>query len=649
MGRYIRWFEELSKGDVRLAGGKGANLGEMTRAGLPVPPGFVVTAEAFRAFLDVTGLRDEFSRRIAAVDVDDRRALEATAERIQARILEAPMPDEVREEVTGAYRELSRREGTTDLAVAVRSSATMEDTEKASFAGMNRSFLNVRGGDDLVRQVKAVWASLYSPRVIFYRRRLELPGEPEIAVIVQKMVDAVKSGVAFSIDPATGDENTMIVEAAYGLGEVVVGGQVEPDHYEVAKADLRLRNVRVGHKTFMLTRDDAGGNLRLDLPPERADARVLTDEEVRTLAELIRRDEAHYRAPQDLEWAIEDGRAYLVQSRPVTAWARQRAAPTEAAAGGRKELLRGLGASPGTAVGRVKVARSLDEADALEQGDILVAPMTSPDWVPFIRRAAAIVTDGGGITSHAAIVSREMGLPCIVGTRQATSVLRDGMVVTVNATEGVVLEGRAEQPAPEAPPRLEAPAPLKLWSGPVTATKLMVNLGEPDLARQVAARPVDGVGLLRAEFMILPALQGVHPNRLLEEGHGDKFVERMAEPLRVFAQAFHPRPVIYRATDFRTNEFRGLAGGDRYEPQEQNPMIGYRGAYRYVRDPGLFRLELQALRRVRRDFPNLHLMLPFVRTGSELRACRRLIDEAGLTEERDFELWIMAEVPSLVY
>jgi pyruvate,water dikinase len=378
-----------------------------------------------------------------------------------------------------------------------------------------------------------------------------------------------------------------------------------------------------------------------------ADRRVLDEDELREVADLVRRDEAHYGAPQDVEWAIEDGHAFLVQSRPVTA--RMPASGNGTAVGPATELLRGLNASPGVAVGRVRVARDLRDADELQPGEILVAQMTSPDWVPLMRRAAALVTDAGGMTSHAAIVSRELGLPCIVGTRQATSVLKDGMTVTVDATAGRVLEGAVAHAASPQQPGTPGVARSPGTERIVTATKVMVNLGEPERAREVALQHVDGVGLLRAEFMLLSALQGTHPRKLIEDGRAEEFVERMAEQLLAFAEAFYPRPVIYRSTDFRTNEFRGLAGGEEFEPHEENPMIGLRGAYRYVRDPEPFKLELRILRRVREQFPNLNLMIPFVRTGSELRVCKQLIDESGLTEERDFELWVMAEVPSIVY
>lgn len=650
MSDYVRWFDELTRGDTSVAGGKGANLGEMTHAGLPVPPGFVVTAAAYRDFITQAGLREPIAAQVDGLEVDDRTALETTASSIQAAIRGASLPPAVDAALREAYVELSRRTARANELVAVRSSATLEDTEKASFAGMNRTFLNVSGPEALAKEVKEVWASLYSPRVIFYRRRLGLNDEPEIAVIVQKMANSAKSGVAFSIDPATGREDTIVIEAAFGLGEVVVGGQVEPDHYEVSKSDLGLRTERLGRKDFMLTRGPGGDTVRVDLPPAQAAGRVLTDAELRSVAELVRRDAAHYGSPQDVEWAIEDGQTYLVQSRPVTTRLKVPEAPEAGGTPPARELVRGLGASPGFAVGTVRLLQSTKEADRLLQGDILVTAMTSPDWVPLMRRAAAIVTDSGGMTSHAAIVSRELGLPCIVGTRQATTTLEDGMVVTVDATAGVVIEGRREPPKEFS---ALSGATLAATAGPsaplVTATKLMVNLGEPEMAREIAARHVDGVGLLRAEFMILSALQGTHPRQLLEDGRSDELVGRLAEQLQVFGQAFFPRPVIYRAMDFRTNEFRGLAGGEKFEPREDNPMIGYRGAYRYVREPDLFRLELQALKRARVAAANVHLMIPFVRTAQEFRACKALVDQSGLTDERDFELWIMGEVPSVVH
>ena len=646
MSEYIRWFETLSRQDTAIAGGKGANLGELVAAALPVPPGFVITASAYRQFLGVARLREAIGRMVDQTNIEDPAALGDAADAIQSRIASEPVPGDISSEAVAAYRELAERVGEPSPLVAVRSSATMEDTADASFAGMNRSYLNVRGEADLVARIRDVWASLFSPRVIYYRRRLQLGAEPEIAVIVQAMVNATKSGVGFSMNPATGRADEIVIEAAYGLGEVVVGGQVEPDHYEVTKRDLTPSAVHVGHKSFMLTYGDDGANTRIELAPERADSRVLTDEELRSVAELVAKDEAHYGEPQDTEWAIADGHTFLVQSRPITTGRTNAASVVRADTA--RELVRGLSASPGAATGRVRIVQTREDADDLQPGEVLVAARTTPDWVPYMKRAAAIVTDSGGTTSHAAIVSRELGVPCIVGTRNATTALREGVEVTVDATAGRVFEGAL---LPSARPTAAAPSPLSTVTAGrvVTATRLLVNLAQPEAAEAVAGRDVDGVGLLRAEFMILNALQGVHPRRLIEQGRGSEFVTRMADQVMVIARAFSPRPVIYRATDFRTNEFRGLEGGDEYEPEEENPMIGLRGAYRYVRDPEPFRRELEMIVQVRGRYPNVQLMIPFVRTASELAACKRLIDESALGQDASFQLWIMAEVPSIIY
>ncbi len=647
----VLWFDELSKADVPLVGGKGANLGEMTRAGLPVPPGFVITVEAYQRFYQASGVAEEVATRLGRLDVDDQVQLRRTAESLQELIRRARTPDDVRAAILDAYRTLSERAKIDAEFVAVRSSATVEDTAQFSFAGMFESFLNVRGPEELVRRVKDCWASTFGARVLFYRIKQELSRDVPIAVIVQKMVNATKSGVLFTVDPATNDPDLLVIEGAWGLGEVVVGGQVKPDHYAVAKESLEIVRKAPGYKDFMLVRDErTGENTRVELPEERASAPALSDEEIRALAELGRRDEAHYGMPQDAEWAVEDGTIFLVQTRPVTTLEEKAKAPSPPPGRPGKVLVHGLGASPGIASGVVRVLASPREGARLEEGEILVTTRTAPDWVPIMRRAAAIITDAGGMTSHAAIVSRELGVPCIVGAREATRVLEDGMMVTVDAREGAVTEGaRPEAGRPEgAPPAraaaAAAPAPAP---PPVTATLLEVNLGEPERVEEVARMPVDGVGLLRAEFMILSALENRHPRLLLEEGRGDEFVERMVERLRGFVRAFHPRPVLYRAMDFRSNEFRGLEGGERFEPAEENPMIGYRGAFRYTREPDLFALELRTIQRVRKEFGNLHLMIPFVRTGWEFREVKRQIDAAGL--DHGLELWVMAEVPSITF
>jgi pyruvate,water dikinase len=426
----------------------------------------------------------------------------------------------------------------------------------------------------------------------------------------------------------------------------VVSGSVSPDRYIVDKETLAIlaREVRV--KDLVIESVPGGGTRRRAVQGAEARRPVLTDEEVVAVATLGRRIEAHYGSPQDTEWAFApDGTLWMLQSRPVTSGAHDGAAPAQPSAAGRV-LLRGLGGAPGQASGRARLLESLAEAHTLGDGDVLVTHMTAPDWVPLMRRAGAIVTDSGGMTCHAAIVSRELGIPCIVGTGSATRTLRDDELVTVDATHGVVFEGEA---APVAAPAPDGAA-VVVSSVPVTATKLLVNLSEPSQVEKAAALAVDGVGLLRAELMVIEALAGTHPRLLLEQGRTDEFVNRMAEALTTFASGFAPRPITYRTIDFRTNEFRGLEGGERFEPAEANPMIGYRGALRYTREPDVLALELEAVRRVwDAGHENFHVMLPFVRTAAELARCRALVRQSGLLDREGFELWVMAEVPSVLF
>ena len=414
---------------------------------------------------------------------------------------------------------------------------------------------------------------------------------------------------------------------------------------DVALHHEAIRSARVGRKAFKIVRDDQGREHKLSLEPDEANRRVLTDAEVIVVARLGVRVETHYGAPQDLEWAEQDGTFYLVQTRPITTLGDTDAATQPVGT----VLVTGLGASPGVASGKVRVLRTPDQGAQLQAGEVLVAPMTSPDWVPTMRRAAGIVTDSGGMTCHAAIVSRELRIPCIVGAREATRVLRDGELVTIDGRKGQVSEGVAEAPSAAKVEVVQTAASPTVRSVEPLATKLYVNLAMAERAEEVAALPVDGVGLLRAEFMILDALGGKHPRELVAQGGGKDFVAAMRERLLKITRAFMPRPVIYRTYDFRTNEFRGLAGGERHEPHEENPMIGYRGCFRYVKDPELFDLELETLALVREETPNLHIMIPFVRTRWELERCLERVDRSPLG--RDFGLlrWVMAEVPSVAY
>jgi pyruvate,water dikinase len=636
----IRWFDELSLSDVDEVGGKGANLGELTRAGFPVPTGFVVTSSAYLAAMEGSGARARLSDLMARTDPGDPAALSSASAAAQDLVHASPLPEEVERAVVKACHELGD-----DVSVAVRSSGTSEDAGDTSFAGMNATFTNVVGPDQVLDRIRACWASLYGERVVAYRANDRLTDEPAIAVIVQVMVASEISGVIFTVDPTRATTDRLIIEAVLGQGEAIVSGMVEPDTYVVQREGPRIVNVRLGHQDSKIVRGPDGADQVVDLSREEGGARILDDGRVLELARLALAVEEHYGSPQDIEWAVADASTWLVQSRPITTLAAREGGGTDevSAGSGQRVLVRGLAASSGRATGAVRVLTDPAQRDQLLPGEVLVAPMTSPDWMSAIRRAAGLVTDGGGMTCHAAIVSRELGVPCVVGARDATTVLRDGEVVTLDGSLGLVLEG-----ADTAPPAPPVRVPAEAATAPATtSTRLYVNLALAEHAAEVAALPVDGVGLLRAEFMVADALGGVHPRLLMERGQEEQFVDAMAESLLTITRAFAPRPVVYRSIDFRSNEFGDLEGGDRFEPREENPMIGYRGCYRYVQDPELFDLELDVLGRVRAETPNLRLMLPFVRTAWELEACLAIV--AAHPTASGIPVWVMAEVPSVAF
>ena len=637
----IRWFGEIGLTDVGLVGGKGANLGELTTAGLPVPPGFVVTAAAYLEAISGSGARPRLARLLSELNADDPISLAETQRAAREEIMATPIPAEIADAMENAYRTLGH-----DVAVAVRSSGTTEDAGDSSFAGMNASFTNVIGLPNVLARVKDCWASLYGERVLAYRAEQRLTEEPAIAVIIQKMIFSEESGVMFTADPTTGALDRMIIESVFGQGEAIVSGRVEPDTYILDKVGPRLLSVRQGKQKFKIVRGPDGADVEQPLDAGEVDRRSLSQAEIIAIAELGLRAQQHYGTPQDLEWARAAGATYLVQSRPITTLGAQaasepRLASTATASAVPALLLSGLAASAGRASGRVRILTSPNQQREFLDGEVLVAEMTSPDWVPAMRRAAALITDGGGVTCHAAIVSRELQLPCVVGTGNATASLRAGQEVTVDGRTGKVYAGAA------APITVQRPTqPLPEPVSPL-ATRLYVNLAVAEHAEEVAALPVDGVGLLRAEFMVADALDGIHPRRLIELGQQDRFVDAMSESLLQITRAFSPRPVVYRSIDFRTNEFRGLQGGEAYEPHEANPMIGYRGCYRYIHQPDLFNLELDVLGRVAESTPNIRLMIPFVRTAWELERCLNIVQAHPTAAS--LPVWVMAEVPSVAY
>ena len=638
----VLWFADVGIDDIGLVGGKGANLGEMTRHGVPVPPGFIVTVTSYRRFLVESGLVEMLHRIFDGLNVHDADVLASASERAQRTIMNSPMSRSLAREITGAYGRLG--EGL----VAVRSSATAEDLPDASFAGQQRTYLNVQGIESVLETVKGCWASLFEARAIFYReeQRFDQLGVG-IAVPVQRMVQSDVAGVMFTAEPTRSDRTKVLVEAAYGLGESVVSGEITPDTYLIDKEGGRILEKKLVPQSWKLARNaEATGtddlNVRRGVAPGHSGAFKLRDEQISEVVQLGLRLEETYGHPQDVEWAFEDGRLYCVQTRPVTTLndAVGQTAGLEVDQAVNPLLLTGSPASPGNAVGQVRVVLDVGRLGIVKDGDVLVTEMTTPDYVPAMKRAAAIVTDQGGRTAHAAIISRELGIPCVVGTETATRDLASGQTVTVDGAAGAIYDGAAAGAGQQSGDD-EKSSRLR------TRTNIYVNLAEPDLADVVAKRNVDGVGLLRAEFIV--ARIGEHPRLMVNEGRGHVFVERLAEGLEKFAAAFDPRPVIYRTTDFKTNEYRNLRGGDQFEPEEENPMIGYRGAGRYVKEPDLFALEIEAVKRVRQEHKNLQVMVPFVRTIEELRHTKTLIEQYGLRRGEDgFKLWMMAEIPANV-
>ena len=625
----IVWFNEVTKNDIPLVGGKGANLGEMTNAGIPVPPGFIVTADAYRAFLVEAGITEKIRHLLAPLDANDSKQLQDISAKVKETIIRARMPAQIAAAIRKSYASMENG------LVAVRSSATAEDLPDASFAGQQATFLNVTGGNNVVEAVQKCWASLFEARAIFYRIENKFDHfQVGIAVPVQRMVQSETSGVMFTIEPTSSDPSRIIIEAVLGLGEMIVSGDVTPDHYEVDKKTLKIVNKEVKKQEWKLVKNDSGENVKIILTPAEQARQKITDDDIVFIAEIGKRLEEHYKHPQDVEWAKENNTIYIVQTRPVTTMGKT---PVKRHEFKETPILVGSAASPGIASGPVKIVRDPSQIDKVMKGDILVAEMTTPDFVPAMKRAAAIVTDRGGRTAHAAIVSRELGIPCVVGTEKAMATLKDGQIITVDGSGGKVYQGKIEIAVEQKKRRA-----VKI----ATKTKLLVNLAIPELADKVAAMDVDGVGLLRAETMV--AQIGEHPSYMLSQNRGQEFIDKLADGLTIFAKAFYPRQVVYRTNDFKTNEYRALKGGENYESVEENPMLGYRGASRYITDIATFKLELAAIKKVRKKYDNLWVMVPFVRTVNELAQTIKIMADEGLKRSPKFKIWMMAEIPANV-
>lgn len=770
--QYIVWFHEVRAKDVPLVGGKGANLGELCNANFPVPSGFIITSRAYFDFIEQTGLKKAIIEKINGLNVDNTEELKKVSAEIRSMIKKAQMDPELRKEIINAYSKLGEHRiawltSSEQAYVAVRSSATAEDLPEASFAGQQETYLNVHGCTELLNAVKNCWASLFTARAIFYRKKKNFSTEKVgIAVIVQNMVNSEKSGVMFTADPK-GDTSKIIIEACFGLGEAIVSGSITPDTYIVDKKTLKIIDKKIRYQKWMLKKD-ADKTRKIKLTQQKGAKQKIGDDKIIELAKIGRQIEEHYKAPQDIEWAIEGNEIKILQSRAITTLSLKDKVEKEAQRRAEVERLEkeiivdGLAASPGIVTGNVAVVPTIRDIDKVKEGMILVTKMTNPDWVPIMKKCKAIVTDEGGTTCHAAIVSRELGIPCVVGTENATKVLKDDMLVTVDGYNGYVYKGAVELSIPEKTTdkiirleevdlieevlklelqseeaerfkvlqerdvyvkpkaglcgiakqveekkevmheieseknrmqelqkriedikevlkrseeekhkirevREEAEEVIKRF-GAIKAEelkeeelkeeekmlinilreispKVKVNVALPEAAERAAQTGADGVGLLRAEHMITAS--GIHPAEYLRRNEVDKLVKAVHDGIEQVLSRFKGKPVWYRTFDARTDEFRNLEGG-KYEPHEENPMLGWHGIRRDLDQPMLLKAQLLAIKQLLEEgYSNIGVMLPFVHSAEQVRQAKEIAKEVGLKQEKGvLEFGVMIEVPS---
>ena len=649
MDKKIVDVNELHVEDIPIVGGKGANLGELTNAGFPVPEAFVLTTAAYDYFIQSSDIMAKIESALEGIDRTSDDSLMAASDEIRAMFEECEIPEDLKKEIVARYRILFPK-GKKGF-VAVRSSATAEDLPDASFAGQQETYLNVGSEEDLFDKIRKCWSSLFTARAIAYREKQGFAhSDVKLAVVVQRMVNSEFSGIMFTVDPNSGAKQ-IVIEAGYGLGEAIVGGEVTPDTYVIDKQKMEILKKRISTQHWKYVRGENGGVAKQDMPADMVKSQKIPDDRIQEIAEIGRQIEIHYEKPMDMEWCVEDDKAYIVQARPITATGNSATNESAGAAASSEDIIAtGLGASPGLATGRVIIYDTSMSLDSVKEGDVLVTEMTMPDMVPAMSRAAAIVTDEGGMTCHAAIISRELGTPCVVGTGNATEILKDGMEITVDGTTGTVYKGALKKASSE--PQAQAAASVCAEYVPITGTKVMVNMSMPAKAEEVAMLQCDGVGLMRSEFLFTNYI-GEHPCAVIEEGRSQELIDKLAEGIAKVCRAFYPRPITLRTSDFKTNEYRDMKGGADYEPNEDNPMIGWRGCSRYVSDSyrEAFMCELKAIKKVRDEmgFKNLNMMLPFVRTIEEVEDITEMMKSVGLRRGKDFKLYFMAEIPVNIF
>ncbi len=648
---YVVWFKNLNKDSIAVAGGKGANLGEMINVGLPVPNGFCVSAQTYKKFIEVTGLKDKIEGLIKQINVDDTEQLQKIAKQIQDLINSTEIPEDIAEEIMDNYELLGAGRDAHDLVnakevfVAIRSSATAEDLPSASFAGQQATYLNVKGKEKVVAAVRACWASLFTARAVYYREKNKFEhSKVLISAIVQKMVNSDKAGIMFTVNPSTNNEKEIVIEGVYGLGETIVSGQVNPDTYIVDKQTKEIKETRIKKQEWGLFRDENGDNVQLNIPKDEQERQVVPDSAVKELARLGKKIDEHYGKPMDIEWAMEKDQVFIVQARPVTTLNKGGIAEEKVEKEGEEKstgkiIIKGETASRGIYSGRVRLIKDASELNKIQKGDILVTKMTTPDMVPAMQKAGAIITDEGGMTCHAAIVSREMGIPCIVGTEHATEILKGGQEITVNATHGIVYGGKVEIKVEQKP----------ILSGEhgetiITATEIKVIMDLPDVAVRAAQTGADGVGLVRLEIMI--ANSGVHPAEYIRQDKDEDYKNMLKEGIGKIAKAFLHKPVWVRCSDIRTDEYRNLQGGDK-EPKETDPMIGWHAIRRLLDEPRILKAEFQAIKELHEEgFSNVGVMLPFVIRVDEVKKAKAIMREMGLEPCKDIDFGVMIETPA---
>ncbi len=638
--KYVEFFEELNKDDVAIAGGKGANLGELTQAGITVPPGFVITSQTYNQFINETEIFDGIMDILDVLDVNNNQELQQAALKIKNIIIQTEVPNDIKTIIIEAYNALCRRIGKENAFVAIRSSATAEDLPEASFAGQQDTYLNIKGEEELIKYVRKCWASLFEARAIFYREENNFDhSSVYIAVVVQEMVNAEKAGVMFTAHPSTGDEK-ILIEAAWGLGEAVVSGTVTPDTIWVDKENEEILDYQISEKNIMFRKNpNTGKTEKIPVPDDMKKKQVLNNDEIAGLTKLGKTIQDHYDFPQDTEWAIEEGQIFMLQSRPITTLTNK--AEETGTEVERTIITKGLGASPGMASGKVKIIRNTDELDKILLGDILVTVMTTPDMVPAMKRANGIITDEGGVTCHAAIVSRELGIPSVVGTGDASKILKENSMVTLDGNKGLVYEGKIVDSAQKED---EAEKTTVVQQSILTVTEVKVNVSMPEAAKKASMTGADGVGLLRTEHMMLTT--GVHPKKFIIEGREDELVKLLVENILKVADAFYPKTVWYRTLDAPTDEFKSLKGGED-EPYEHNPMLGWRGIRRELDEPEILKAEYKAIKKLHEQgYTNIGIMIPLVQHPDELKQAKKIAREVGLKPQKNIEFGIMVETPA---